>query len=251
MWINVEGIFCNCFKLHSILFVLVFRSCAEAYKKSCNAKSGVYYLRNNLGEPFPVYCEFKDDYGYMFLSKNAFQNKNIISLKYFDVDRTTILLRFKDDSDKQKDSTISQLPAFLNVQLTFLITEHNGYNPPYNTHLGPYLYIGVIPKIGVHSDTTHGYVANGKEYTFTNDVQQSNSYFAFYPNLKDLKSAPVSPCCPLLGAWMKESKDASKKLPEEFFFLHEEHFGEEEGARGVSPQLSIKGVAPGFKFYFS
>ena len=232
-----------------ILSVLVFLSCKEIfYNRADKVKDGIYYLENPYGEFLKVYCEYHAGYGYTFLSSQNFANRNRFKMDSIlqDADTKSILFRFKDANNSQFNSEIRQLPNYTHVHFGLLNSDYTDYTSPYNIHLGPYLYLGTLPRATIHAGAIQGYVANGQSHTFINYDWDPNSYFAFYPNLKRRSPTPVPNCCKMFGGWMKGAVKSSVTLDEDFFYQHEEHLG--GGAMGISRQLGINGVAPGVKF---
>ena len=228
-----------------LYYILEYSSCSEA---SETGEDGVYLVNLGGEKPVRVFCEFHIGYGLMFISTKAFKEKNSVDFnKIKKLDKAVAIFRSKGEDGKQFDSIIYQLSNFSNLEFAFLNSKFDSFTCPYNTHLGPYIFIGVIPRALINEGTVQGYASNRLQHTFVNSKEYRNSYFVFYPNLDKKEPVQIPPCCPLVGAWLQRATPAPIELSKEFFYLVEEHMGG-GGARGISSQIGVEGVALGMRF---
>ena len=74
--------------------------------------------------------------------------------------------------------------------LSVQLSQHANHNVPQNVYLGPYFYLGTLPKSEANQKSKQGFKSNGREILFNNCDANPDSYFAFFPN--PMEKAPSS-----------------------------------------------------------
>ena len=226
-------VYCSC----------ILETCAEAYFSATTPpSSGIFTLSNANDQPFRVYCLFKGDYGYTFLSSDINVYPNLSQLF---TEKTEVLIRHKRLNDQQYEATAAQITRYASKNLGLMYNSYSGYNEMRNGHMTPYLYLGFVPKSGVsHYQDTQGWRIQGKDYTFTNCDGTPNSYFTLLYNSQNETYASSSfGKTSLLHVWYDyaSATNSTDYIPDEFFATQFEiHFG---GCGGYQTSTSFNDVA--------
>ncbi|XP_046863102.1 LOW QUALITY PROTEIN: uncharacterized protein LOC124456805 [Xenia sp. Carnegie-2017] len=107
-----------------------------------------------------------------------------------------------------------------------------GYTRPLNYYLRDYLFLGILPKWRAQNRRIQGFRSNYRNIVFKT-VMQIQIYFAFFPNHKGITPSPyhksnlVYERRGVAVNWRKTGLNLRSygRLPCNFFFLTELHFG--------------------------
>ena len=207
------------------------RSCRSIKARYPQALSGVYTIRISTGT-LQVYCEMSINGGaYTFLSIEGVAQLRRNDLRHLVRDKKTVLLRISNPDGTQPYTVIQPLKndGVLSVQLS----QHVNYNAPVNRHLGPYLYLGTLPKSEANKKTKQGFRSNRKEVSFINCDGNPNSHFAFIPNTQEKTPSRYhinNPIYEKRGVAVDFRASAkrppsARRMPLDFFHLTEMTFG--------------------------
>ncbi|KAL3837328.1 hypothetical protein ACJMK2_022693 [Sinanodonta woodiana] len=228
----------------------IFHSCEDIYKHNIKSQSGVYSIYNRINQPYQVYCEFHQAYGYTFVAANTSVAVNIDDLH---TSSDHVWVRFLRNNHAQTQTKVEQISIFKSrYQLSLQYSKNDGYATPLNANLGPYLYLGFLPASEAsHNGATQGYRANGVDYTFSNCDGNQNSYlaFVFNPNNRPHNEYHKT-CCntPLIHQIVDTSTPATFNIPEYFYSYFEMHMGG-CGGYGVPEEfVNVRGAALGMRF---
>ncbi|WAR02625.1 hypothetical protein MAR_009183, partial [Mya arenaria] len=161
--------------------------------------------------------------------------------------------------DHRKDGTqylaaISQISQYQNIPLSIQWNSYTGYTSMQNPTMGPYIYVGLIPKANTHRGGTEGYNEDGRDLTFVNCDGNTNSYFVFLLNGNNAAPSPYHPTySSLQKQWITSARAVppSQYLPTSYFSFFEMHFGG-CGAYGTPQHLPlVDGAAVGLRYDIS
>ncbi|XP_028406415.1 uncharacterized protein LOC114528883 [Dendronephthya gigantea] len=231
------------------LFILLLNSCGvfmkiTAYKRSCLeirrsspfARSGEYKILVGYNSLITVYCDMEEDGGgYTFIPRDAVKRWKFPGLiKQIFKQKSRVLLRIKRKDERQPFTMINQLSTYLREEFSVLMHTYSpGYARPVNYRLGDYIYLGILPESIARSRSVQGFRSNGKSVAFRNCDANPNAYFAFFPNHNRrpvnnyLRGNPIFERQGVAVHWRRTAvfKPWRKKMPSNYFFLTELHFG--------------------------
>lgn len=200
---------------------LQVETCADKAENQKKPDSGIYELMIQ-GQPRQVYCEFREDHGYVFIETQTLNYLTTEILDKLATDKSRVLFKFKYPNTHY-EVVIQQLPQYAHIPFSFQINEYNGYTKPKDVST-PYLYFGILPASLIKQGTTQGYRVDNDEYTFTNCDNNTNSYFVFYPGEGSGDLVKLFPGIKN-RLWIDDRKAASLKLGYHNFFRFDEHLG--------------------------
>ncbi|XP_052767928.1 uncharacterized protein LOC128208409, partial [Mya arenaria] len=220
--------------------------------KNGQLQSGFQDITRN-GETFKVYCEYKDGEGYVFIDPGKLPASSIDMLSLYDDSthvRVVHLRNMDRGNNPQYEARMQQLPAFASLPVSVQLNANVGYKNILNQGMGPYLYMGFIPKSNNRIRDTQGWRVNGNDFTFINCDGNQNSYFAILYNKKKTSyNGYRHPDRPIMFAWYDLATTVETPLPQKLFTEeYEIHHG---GCGGYSISLNkpdVKGVTAGFRF---
>ncbi|XP_045172360.2 uncharacterized protein LOC123534256 [Mercenaria mercenaria] len=236
---------------YSVNVCFGYHSCKELKQHNTNLQSGEYSMYNGKGQAYKAFCEFHGTYGYMFISKNAGVE---IKLDLINPDTHEVLVRHVRSNGKQYVTKMRQLSSKTSVPLSIQYNKYVNYASPVNFNtMGPFLYLGFLPRSIANQKSIQGYNANGKDFTFTNCNKNPNSYLAFFFNPSNGNPTNYHlRCCytKLMQDWINEGKTASSDLSQSYFFQFEMHMGGCGGyaINGYNKLSNIGGAALGMRF---
>ena len=216
--------------------------------------SGVYTIYPKASGPVSVFCDFYDDYGYTFVSKNDLGNLSSLSELYSETGHAIVRILFRNS--KQRDVSIEQLSFFkYRYPLSFQLSDSVGYQRPINHNLGPYIYVGFQPaEYASIKSSLQGYRTAGYDATFTSSDGNPNSYFAFFANPESKSESPYYyRCCDrlLMREWIERAQPIpeDRTMGDDFFYMYEIHMGGSGGylTTGHTSDI-ISGAAVGLGF---
>lgn len=216
----------------------LLKSCREIQQKDPKAKSGARTIQPlPNAKPTKVYCEFDiAGGGFTFLPHSlTFRSDAQKIVDSLFKDKRNVLLKLKTRVNGSESYTwIQPHPNFIKKDFGVLVNNFSGYTTPLNRDMGKYIFLRILPKsIAKKSYEMQRFKSNGKITQFENCGWNPNSLFAFLlnPNGRTCKSYASNLRC-------KEKDDAAQwrstakpvtfpelKMPQEFFFLTELHFG--------------------------
>ena len=142
-------------------------------------------------------------------------------------DRKNVLLKLKKVDLSESYTLIQPHPNFAHTEFGVLVNSFAGYTKPRNAFMKDYLLLGIIPALAVRNGS-EGFISNGKIISFTNCDGTPNSYFAFLPNYNQEPPSNYSHLGGVADIWCSKATvitDPNHRMPEEFFFFTEVHFG--------------------------
>ena len=236
-------------------------SCKDIYiNQRGTPTSGVYTIHSHTG-PVSVFCDFYDDIGYTYISKHDLGKLSDLSGLYTEDDHAIVRVLYKDG--EQHAVSIEQLSDYKHrYQLSFQLSDANGYKSPLNHDLKPYIYIGFLPREiaslkSKSKPAVQGYRTGGIDFKFNNSDQNPNSYLAFFANPKNLHDNPYYRRFSdntFMTEWINRAQPIQKHrdMPEEFYYMYEMHMGGGGGYLSTSNTANIvKGAAVGLGFKLS
>ena len=231
------------------LFSILADSCADLYKSNVVSASAPYTIYNRNNQPFQVYCEFHQGYGYTFISPATTVPVDIDDLH---TGSDHVLVRDLRTDNKQYEAKLEEISRYNKKPLSIQYNAHAGYQGMQNAKMTPYVFIGLLPQAGIqHLHNVEGYRLNGHDLTFTNCDGNPNSYFAFLFNQNNV--APVNyhtSDTSLLHQWVDKATPlpSTSYMPNSFYSFFEVHLGG-CGAYGTTQQFShVKGAAVGIRY---
>ena len=232
-------------------------SCKDIYINQRTPTSGVYTIHTHSGL-ISVYCDFFEDRGYTYISKNDLGKVTDLSSLYTEDDHASVRVLYHNG--EQHAVSIEQLSDYkYRYQLNFQLSDADGYKRPLNHGLAPYVYVGFLPRdfASLKSKTkpaVQGYRTAGTDFKFHNCNRGPNSYLAFFANPKNLPDNPYyRRCCDnkFMREWINRAQliPHARYMPEEFYYMYEMHMGGCGGYLSTSHTASIlKGAALGLGF---
>ena len=161
------------------------------------------------------------------------------------------MIRDRRPDGTQSVARIAQIAQYRNIPLSIQWSAFDGYASPQNTAMGPYVYVGLIPKANTHAGGTEGYNEDGHDLTFVNCDANINSYFTFLFNANKAQPSPYHPTnSELQRHWITAAAavPSSQNLPDAYFSFFEMHFGG-CGAYGTPQHLpQTNGAAVGLRY---
>lgn len=208
-------------------------------------------MYNGNGQTYQVFCEFFDQYGYMFISK---QTSVEIKPDLIGYNTNEVLVRHFRSNGTQYDTIMKQISTNSSVPLSIQYSKYVNYTKPENHRtMAPYLFLGLLPKSIARAKNIQGYRANDQDFLFTNCDRVPHSYVAFFfnPNYKSPTDYHLS-CChsSLMMSWLNEGIPASTYLSHCYAFQFEMHMGGCGGyaVNGFTEMETICGAALGMRF---
>ncbi|XP_046863708.1 uncharacterized protein LOC124457519 [Xenia sp. Carnegie-2017] len=211
-----------------------YRSCLQIKRSRRNAPSGLYFIYVKYIR-VKVYCEMKyHGGGYTFIPTHAVRRGRLTTLiRQVFKNKKNVLLRIQKRDGSQPFTLISQLYRNRRIPLKVLMHSYVGYTRPLNYYLRDYLFLGILPKWRAQNKAKQGFRSNYRKIVFKNCDKNPNSYFAFFPNHKGitpstyLKNNLVFERRGVAVDWRKTGLNLRSygRLPCDFFFLTELHFG--------------------------
>lgn len=194
----------------------------EIYLEDPQRISDVYTIANN-GKQITVFCDFRVDHGYTYVSSKTYEAIDIAAL--YNVQDHAMIRILKPMGEYEV--YIQQLSTYTNTDLSFQYNEAVLYTAPSTKNAGlcPYIYLGFLPNSDIQNSTVHGYSANFTDYVYTNCDGNQNNYFAFYFNYGDKPASWHGQTNHLMDAFNLESTSAAIKIPVDFYFDFEMYFG--------------------------
>ena len=199
--------------------------------------SGVYkiYPLPNA-EPIDVYCELEiEGGGFTFLPGSLTLRSDaqqIVNALF--KDKKKVLLKLQKRVGRNESYTLIQPhPNFTSTDFGVLVNSYSGYTAPKNKFMNEYILLGILPKLVAKNNNTQGFKSNGVNVHFNNCDANPNSLFAFMPNynLQNTSNKALNSRYEKSGVavdWRSQSipiPNPDLKMPNEFFFLTELHFG--------------------------
>ena len=216
----------------------LLKSCREIQQKDPKAKSGARTIQPlPNAKPTKVYCEFDiAGGGFTFLPHSlTFRSDAQQIVDSLFKDKRNVLLKLKTRVNGSESYTwIQPHPNFINKDFGVLVNNFSGYTTPLNRDMGKYIVLRILPKsIAKKSYEMQRFKSNGKIIQFENYGWNPNSLFAFLlnPNGRTCKSYASNLRCKekdVAAQWRSTAKPVTfpeLKMPQEFFFLTELHFG--------------------------
>ena len=205
-----------------------------------------------------VFCDFYQNRGYTFVSKDDLGKLTDLSELY--TENNHMLVRILYANDEQHDVVIQQLGQYkFQYPLTFQLSDFDGFTPPFNAPLKPYIHVGFLPTnfAGIKSSTKparQGYRTAGMDIIFDNCDQTPNSYFAIFQNPSSMAESLYWQTCgcdfPIMKAWIDKAQltPMDREMPDKYFYLFEMHLG---GCGGYVSSGNLAGVIDGIAFGFA
>ncbi|XP_028415496.1 uncharacterized protein LOC114540270 [Dendronephthya gigantea] len=232
--LNVSGVFMAITLSPGMTSTTYKRSCLEIKTSAPNALSGLYdILVDNT--VIAVYCEMaRAGGGYTFIPREAVRRSKLPSLiRQIFKKKTKVLFRFQKKDGLQPFTVITQLSRYSRQKIGVLMHNYVGYTRPLNAGLGDYIYVGILPASIARARIVQGFRSNGRSVNFTSCGSSPNSFFAFFPNHREI---PINGYHS--GNLVYEQRGVAvdwrntgipsyghRQMPNNFFFLTEIHFG--------------------------
>ena len=212
--------------------------------------SGIYTI-DTSGGPVSVFCDFYDDRGYTFISRNDLGRLNSLDELYTESDHAIVRILYKNK--EQHDVSIEQRTNYkFRYPLNFKLSDAVGYQRPVNHGLAPYLFVSFLPRDFASmksktKPTVQGYRTAGKDFKFHNCDKKPSSYIAFFANPKNMHDHPYyKKCCD--NAFMREWINRAQPIPQHRY-MYEMHMGGCGGYLSTSHTSNvIEGAALGLGF---
>lgn len=195
-----------------------------------------------------MYCEFHDNFGYTYVSRNAGVEINIDDLL---TSKEHIKVRHVLRNGTQIETVLENIELYKDLSLGIFYNRHTDYAPPkYYTNLAPYLYVGFLPISKASNNNTQGYRAANKDFNFTNCDANPNSYFVFYFNPRKTIQSNISIRLDFMSSWITYGTIIPTQdiMPSEFYFDYEIHMGGCGGLVFRHQQDNQDGAALGLRF---
>lgn len=177
-----------------------------------------------------------------------------VNMKLLNPSTSKVLVRHRRRDYKQFETTVSQMNRYSKLPLSIQYNANDDYQGPINAkRLGPYLFLGFLPKSVARQKTVQGYKVNNEEVSFKNCDANGNSYMAFFfdPN-NGTPNGYYKKCCYnwRMRKWADLGTPTTHTLSLEYFFQTEMHLGGCGGysLTGLKTQADIQGVALGMYF---
>jgi len=206
--------------------------CKTILANNPNATSGVYQLvtpSSNVN--YEAYCEMGlNGGGYTFLSPASLTQLSDADIQSMFTDKTSFLMRYRSCSGNQPYAVLSQLPQYSGIPLFIGLSTNTGYSTPVNSYsasLGTYLYFAFLNISSSNNHNTQGLQVNGNQVTFSNCDTNPNSYFALFPNFRELTPATVQSVWPLPQTFVNDfaRNPSTRLIPPEYYMFLESLFG--------------------------
>ena len=96
-----------------------------------------------------------------------------------------VLLRISQPDGSQPYTVVKQ---FTNTGgMAVLLSNFEGYTEPQNSFLGDYILLGITPAANARNNNQQGLKSKNHDASFRNCNSNSNAYFAFFPNNKEVE----------------------------------------------------------------
>lgn len=230
---------------------LIQDSCKDIYLANPSSANGTYTINNRKNQSYKVYCEFHNNFGYTYVSKNTGVEVNINDLF---TTKAHVKVRHVKANGVQAETIMENISNYPKQPVGIFYNQHTGYAASVNAaNLAPYLYLGFLPISLANHVNPQGYRASSQDFRFTNCDRNPNSYFVFYfnPNHK-APTGYVNHCCEssLMHSWITVAQNlpSAYNMPDEFYFDYELHFGGCGGYAFIHHHNDINGAALGVRF---
>ena len=249
---TLHGMYIFLHKRVAVYGVCVFftDSCNQLYIDAGSLPSGLYQVEHN-GRNITVYCLFKSDYGYTFISPDTIGNVNMSA---FHDDSSHVLIRHVKNDGNQYEAKVGQITQYRSVPVSVQFNSHVGYQGHQRTDMSPYLFVGFIPEARTSRYDIQGWNVEDDDVTFTNCDGNPNSYFVVLFNHNNQEYSSYSGggyFKEIMFAWSLKSNAVvtGDELPDGFYAPeYEIHHGGCGGYSTGSIRPQINGVAIGVKF---
>ena len=194
----------------------------------------IYPMSNT--KPIEVYCDLEiAEGGFSFLPHSLTLRSDaqqVVEVLF--KDKKNVLLKLKKKVDGSEWYTLIQPhPNYADIDFGVLVNNYSGYTKPKNVFMQKYVFLGILPKSIANKNTTQGFRSNGIMLEFWNCDANPNSFFALFPNHhhqlpSDYAEKSGFESKGIAVNWRSHAKavtSGSLKMPNEFFFLAELHFG--------------------------
>eukprot|EP00794_Sanderia_malayensis_P010074 gene10074-11103_t len=210
---------------------LQLTTCSKIKAADPKAESGVYTIRLPSGF-HKVYCEMAiNGGGYTFLRHDSLSRLTKADMRLLFTRNYDVLLRISQPNGAQPYTVVQQYrrTGGLSVQ----INSYLGYTRPANSHLGPYIFLGMLPAAFARNKNTQGFYSNNKPVTFKNCDGNPNAFFAFYSNPKEKATSTSHANTPVYEKggvavnWRGTARRpySGRRMPLDYFLLTEVLFG--------------------------
>ena len=207
----------------------------DCYSLPPNSVSGVYKIQPLPNIPhIEVYCEMDiHGGGFTFLPRNLTRSPHAdLIVKALFRDKKNVLLKLQKKADRSESYTLIQPhPSWCNTDFGLLVNSFSGYTTPQNAFMKKYIFLGIIPASAARSHSYQGFKSNGHTIQFRNCDKNPNSLFAFMPNFHHQTPSGYHPnliyeSTGVAVNWRSKAiAIPNRRMPNEFFFLTELHFG--------------------------
>ena len=211
-------------------------------------ESGVFFLENDEGEAFKVYCDFYSTHIYTYIAPTCLTSIDVSRLYN---NQQEVLIRHKLNDGTQLEAKIEQINDYKARFLFIQYNDNSGYNDTQNSLTGPYLYLGLLPIDGItHLRDTQGYSVNGIDYTFINCDGNQNSYIALLYNKNGSDFTRIGGTNVFITRWKDQAAVVAPEdeLPDDFFSQFEIHFGGCGGFLTSDALSDLFGVTIGLRY---
>jgi hypothetical protein len=144
-------------------------------------------------------------------------------------DKTSVLIRVRKTTGAQPYATLRQLPEYSSIPLKLGLSNFDGYSGPLNQNVlgNPFLFLGFIPRTHASNKNVQGIQVNGQRNAFVNCDSNPSSYFALFPNFREVTPSIIhlpGPVCSNFFANLLPNP-SGRTMPGEYFMFGEMSFG--------------------------
>ncbi|XP_057294424.1 uncharacterized protein LOC130622974 [Hydractinia symbiolongicarpus] len=206
-----------------------FYTCKHLLLRNPPVYSGIQHISIPSGY-HEVYCEMGiNGGGYTFISNTLLAKMTQEDLKYLFRNQTDVLLRISMPDSTQPYTIVRQYKNTGGLR-TYL-NKNNG-NPPWNIHMGKYIFIDVISS-GIQDKEVTGFFSNTNLVKFKNCNYNTRGFFAFFanPNEKQPSSFHANNLIyeqqGVAVDWRTSARRpySGRRMPLNYFLFTEMHFG--------------------------